>query len=448
MGEAEDKHANVHHCLNSGGLRRGRFPATSSASHPQSMANGTAVRWNTSEAMKTTACAAGRGLALLASIALTLMPVRASAETAEELANQYAREKMEQALETKQSYDLYGVHFDVNTATIGTDTQSLLDDIATAMKNFPTWRLRIVGHTDSTGDPAQNEALSLARAEAIKAALVERGVAVWRLEAAGAGHGQPVASNDTPEGQALNRRVELARLNSEPANIMKAMSDYLASEQAISFAYDANLEVVTTEKQKLALASSGTVDLSRPGKIRVTRSGGFANTESVFDGNVLTILGKNKNAYVQIGIPGTVDHLIDELKDTYNRPLPAADLLLSDPFAALMADVLDAKDLGSGVIGGVECDNLAFRNQDVDWQIWVTQGEEPRPCKYVITSTTMEGGPQYSLQVSDWKTGDQAGAADYGFSAPAGASQIDPAALKDLREASDLPDNFVVGGAQ
>jgi outer membrane protein OmpA-like peptidoglycan-associated protein len=193
---------------------------------------------------------AGLEALLVGTLSLMTMPVWA--QTAEELAKQYAREKMEQALETKQRYDLFGVRFDLGKATIGPGTEPLLDDIATAMTNFPTWRLRIVGHTDSTGDPAHNEALSLARAEAIKAALIGRGIAVWRLEAAGAGQNQPVAGNDTPEGQALNRRVELARLESEAANLMKAMSDYLAGQEAISFAYDANLEVVTTEKQKLA----------------------------------------------------------------------------------------------------------------------------------------------------------------------------------------------------
>src|SRR5262245_59883363 len=61
--------------------------------------------------------------------------------------------------------------------------------------------------------------------------------------------------------------------------LFKAMSDYLAAQKVISFDYDTNLEIVTTEGQKLGLASSGTVTLSRPDKIRTTRSGGFMNVE-------------------------------------------------------------------------------------------------------------------------------------------------------------------------
>ena len=148
--------------------------------------------------------------------------------------------------------------------------------------------------------------------------------------------------------------------------ILKAMSDYMAAQKAISFGFDATLEVVTTDEQKLALASSGTLTLNRPDKIRMIRSGGFADIEMSFDGKTLTLLGKNRNLYTQLDVPGTIDHLVNELKDTYKRPLPAADLLLSNSYDEMMRDVNDIKDLGSGVVGGVECDYLAFRTKEVD----------------------------------------------------------------------------------
>ena len=125
--------------------------------------------------------------------------------------------------------------------------------------------------------------------------------------------------------------------------ILKAMSDYMAAQTSISFGFDATLEVVTTDEQKLALASSGTLVLKRPDKIRVTRAGGFADVEMSFDGKTLTLLGKNLNLYTQLEVPGTIDHLVDELKDTYQRPLPAADLLLSNAYDELMRDVVDVK---------------------------------------------------------------------------------------------------------
>jgi hypothetical protein len=76
-------------------------------------------------------------------------------------------------------------------------------------------------------------------------------------------------------------------------------------------------------------------------KIRATRTGGFVDAETVFDGKTLTLLGKNANKYTQLESPGTVEHLIDELRDKHNRPLPAADLLITNSYAELMQDVYD-----------------------------------------------------------------------------------------------------------
>ena len=72
-----------------------------------------------------------------------------------------------------------------------------------------------------------------------------------------------------------------------------------------------------------------------------------------------------------------------------------------------MPEVVDSKDLGSGVIGGVECDHLAFRTKDVDWEMWIAQGDEPYPCRYVITSTHVNGAPQYTINLRGWKTGSE-----------------------------------------
>jgi hypothetical protein len=120
-------------------------------------------------------------------------------------------------------------------------------------------------------------------------------------------------------------------------------------------------------------------------------------------------------------------------------------LLLSNVYEELMRDVVDVKDLGGGVIGGKECDHLAFRTKELDWQIWIAQGDRPYPCRYVITTTGVEMDPQYTLNVSDWKTGDEVAADDFSFKAPDGAKKLDPKELKTMKSLSDIPDNFSIG---
>jgi hypothetical protein len=223
--------------------------------------------------------------------------------------------------------------------------------------------------------------------------------------------------------------------------LFKAMSDYMAAQNAISFDYDTYLEVVTKENQKLGLASFGTTTLNRPDKIRATRKGGFADVEMVFDGKTLTMLGKDANAYTQVQAPGTIDQLVDELRDKYHRPVPGADLLMSNVYDQLMPEVVDSKDLGSGVIGGVECDHLAFRTKEVDWQIWIAQGNRPYPCRYVITSTQINGSPQYTVDVMRWKTGAEVASDRFTLNLPANAKKLNP---EDLRNFDELPGIFAM----
>jgi hypothetical protein len=220
----------------------------------------------------------------------------------------------------------------------------------------------------------------------------------------------------------------------DPKAMFKEMSDYLASQNVISFNYDSTLEVVTAENQRLGLASSGVVTLNRPNKLHVTRTGGFSNVEMSFDGTTATLLGKNANVYAQVNAPGTIDQLVDMLRDTYHRPVTAADLLMSNPYQQLIPLVVDAKDLGSGVIGGVECDHLAFRTDEVDWQIWIAHGPSRYPCRYVITSSKVAGGPQYTIDVRAWKTGADVASDSFAVTIPAGAKQFKPGELPDFDE--------------
>lgn len=218
--------------------------------------------------------------------------------------------------------------------------------------------------------------------------------------------------------------------------LVKAMSDYLAAQQTISFNFDSSLEIVTTDDQKLTIASSGSLAMERPDKLRVTRRGGFASVEAVFDGTTLSLANTDAKAYVQAELPGTVEQLIDRLRDEFKRPLPAADLLLPDVKGSLLPLFHEVKDLGSGVIHGVECDHVAFRADEVDWQLWIAQGETPYPCRFTITSKKMTGWPQYTLDVTDWGAG--SAPADFAFVAPEGAKKVEVADLPDFDEVAGI----------
>jgi hypothetical protein len=225
--------------------------------------------------------------------------------------------------------------------------------------------------------------------------------------------------------------------------ILKAMSDYMASQKTISLTFDSDIEVVTPEVEKIQFASSGKMLLARPDKLRVSRTGGYADVDIVFDGKTITALGKNINAFTQMEAGGSIDQLIGKLRDLNILSAPGADFLGTHVFEDLMDGVISAKHIGLGVIDGVECEHLAFRNRDVDWQIWIEVGARPIPRKYVITSKGVGAAPQYTLRIKDWKTDPPIAADAFAFTPPAGASKV---ALEALENFDEVPHGIVAGG--
>jgi hypothetical protein len=209
----------------------------------------------------------------------------------------------------------------------------------------------------------------------------------------------------------------------DPAKILKTMSDYLAGQKSFSAKFDSDIEVVTPELQKIQFTSSGELKMNRPDKLRIRRTGGYADVELVYDGKAVSLYGNNAKSYVQADLAGTVDQMIDTLQARSGAGLPGADLLLSNSYDQLMADVLEGKHIGQGVVDGVECEHLAFRGPETDWQIWIESGAKPVPRKYVITSKTVAGAPQYSLKIRDWGTNVNADS-DFAFKAPADATKV------------------------
>jgi hypothetical protein len=216
--------------------------------------------------------------------------------------------------------------------------------------------------------------------------------------------------------------------------ILKSMTDYVGSQETIELSFDSSIEIITPELEKIQFANSGGALLSRPDKLRAHRVGGYADVELVFDGKTVSVLGRNLNGYVQFEGPDSVDALIEVLRVGRGVALPGADLLLSNAYEALVDGVLEAKHIGRGIVDGVECEHLAFRNFDTDWQLWVDVGDRPIPRRLVITSKTLNSAPQYSFQVTGWKSGVTPATDAFTFTPPDGAQALERDSLRHLDE--------------
>jgi len=119
---------------------------------------------------------------------------------------------MSKAIAEKGRLILYGINFDFNQATIKPESEPVLKEVATVLQNQPDLRLRIEGHTDNVGKAGYNLDLSKKRAESVKSYLTTKfQIDASRLSTEGYGDTRPVAKNDTDQGRAQNRRVELVK---------------------------------------------------------------------------------------------------------------------------------------------------------------------------------------------------------------------------------------------
>ena len=112
-----------------------------------------------------------------------------------------------------QPITLRGVNFHFNSDQLTDESMLILDDVATTLLSHPELRLEVAGHTDSEGDDAYNLDLSQRRAESVRTYLVSRGIDPDKLSARGYGEQRPVGTNNSADGRAANRRVELIRLD-------------------------------------------------------------------------------------------------------------------------------------------------------------------------------------------------------------------------------------------
>jgi outer membrane protein OmpA-like peptidoglycan-associated protein len=119
---------------------------------------------------------------------------------------------MKEALDKEGHIALY-INFDVDKAIIRPESQDTINEIAKLLETNPGLKIRIEGHTDNTGDPAHNKTLSENRAAAVYGSLLARGIAQNRLESRGFGAAQPIADNQTEDGRAKNRRVEIVKIS-------------------------------------------------------------------------------------------------------------------------------------------------------------------------------------------------------------------------------------------
>ncbi len=208
-------------------------------------------------------------------------------------------------------------------------------------------------------------------------------------------------------------------------SLLKASTDFVASQQRFSVETRNTLEVVLKSGQKIEFNHGARMSVQRPNRMRAERTGDLVDQVFVYNGRTLTLYNPVAKAFAQVAAPDTLEAMLDLARNKLDIVAPAGDLVYKDAYAILMDGVTEGLVVGKAVIEGVRCDHLAFRAPHVDWQIWIQEGAQPLPRRMLITTRDLPNAPQFGITMTRWNLKPQFAPGAFEFVPPAGAAKVD-----------------------
>jgi hypothetical protein len=201
------------------------------------------------------------------------------------------------------------------------------------------------------------------------------------------------------------------------------MAAYLSRLGSFQFHADVTTEEVLLDGQKVQLADQVDVVADRPHRVRVLRASDREQRLFLFDGKTFVLSAPRLKYYAETPAPSTIIELVDMLEDQYGIELPLVDLFRWGTGTSAFEEVTAARVIGPSQVGGVTTVHYAFRQEGLDWQIWIQSGDHPLPRKIVLTTTTDDARPQHTT-VYDWNLAPAFNAESFVFTPPADFKKI------------------------
>ena len=205
----------------------------------------------------------------------------------------------------------------------------------------------------------------------------------------------------------------------DPAAIqaLDKMGAYLRSLGSFAIEAEMATDDVLASGQKVKQTGLVQLKVRRPDRLRVDIAGDRRTQQLFYDGKTFTIYDRPANYYGSFAAPPRLAELVKTVEETYGIDMPLADLFHWGSDAKATAAITAASDLGASMIKGVTCDHYAFRQPEVDWQIWIERGTKPLPRKLVITTMTEKMQPEHEM-VMTWNLEPQVTEQTFAFVPP------------------------------
>ena len=221
----------------------------------------------------------------------------------------------------------------------------------------------------------------------------------------------------------IETRAE-AIVEAKANKVLLQMSDYLNTLEQFTLHTENSVDVILESGQKVQLSRSVDVFVRRPDRFRANVDGDHIDQELFYDGKSITLFGNDVKYYASLKAPGNIEAALAYAIQAFGLVAPLSDFICRDSYAILTQGVYASFYMGLSNILGMECHHLAFRGEEVDWQVWIESGKRPLPRKFIITSKWVAGAPQFTALLTKWDLTPQLNDSLFAFVPPENAEKI------------------------
>ncbi|HEY7799894.1 MAG TPA: DUF2092 domain-containing protein [Hyphomonadaceae bacterium] len=197
-----------------------------------------------------------------------------------------------------------------------------------------------------------------------------------------------------------------------------------------------SIDHVLANGQKIQMDGGATYRVRRPDGFFIETSTDRRLRQFFYDGKTFTMFSPRMNVYAQVAAPPTISQVLQKLEDEYDVSVPLNDLFHWGSEPTDVQAIKAASRVGYAKVGGADCDQFAFRQEGVDWQIWIQKGDNPLPRKLVITTLEEPSQPQYVAYL-DWDTNARIDGAVFDFKPPKDTYKIEIRRVSDAAKPSN-----------
>lgn len=267
------------------------------------------------------------------------------------------------------------------------------------------------------------------------AAAAAIGISAWTFSAssallAAAKQASAQVSKAYPKWAASSMpKITQSTVDATAADALKKMSQYLMSLNTLQIKSDASIDMVTADGQRIQFDGTTEYKVRRPG-FAISFKSDSKSRDFYYDGKQFTMYAPNLGYYATVAAPATNREALDTIYNKYGIRLPLEDLFRwNDVGNERAKNFRSAMVLGPVTLDGVKTMHYAFREPDVDWEVWIQDGDQPLPRKFSIVDRTDSARPTFTARLS-WTANPTFTDSDFTFVPGADAKKIQLAIFK------------------